>query len=59
MVKLHANGPLNVQFGEAAGSHTDAIPCLADAKEPVAAARILTNPGLATPTVAGLTVYMG
>lgn len=56
-IKLHANGNLNVQYGEA--GLTDSIPCLADKIEPLAAGRVLTNAGLAAPTSVGLTVYMG
>lgn len=57
-VKLHADGPLNVQYGERAGANTDSIPCLAHSIERCAAKRVLTSPALSAPTVAGLTVYI-
>jgi hypothetical protein len=57
-VKMHAEGTLNVQYGEPDGSQTDAIPCLAGDVEQIAPTRILTSPALDAPTTVGLTVYL-
>lgn len=60
-IELAAAGTLNVQYGESSGDPTDAIPIAAGAAgvvKPVAPTRVLTNPGLSSPTTVGLTVYI-
>lgn len=60
-VELGAAGTLNVQYGEGSGAFTDAIPiATAQVGIPkwIAPTRILTNPGLSSPTTVGLTVYL-
>lgn len=60
-VELAAAGTINVQYGEGPGSPTDAIPiatALVGFIKPIAPTRILTNPGLSSPTTVGLTVYL-
>lgn len=57
-VTLHADGQLNVQYGEAIGSPTDSFPARDGAQQTVAPTRILTDPTLTTPTTVQLTVAL-
>lgn len=59
-VELAANGTLNVQYGEAANSPTDAIPVIVTVKSDyrIAPTRVLTSAALSSPTSVGLTVYL-
>ena len=50
-------GQMNVQYGEASGSHTDSFALAADNLEPVAPTRILTSDALSSPTAQDLMVY--
>lgn len=58
-VEILANGPLNVRYGEAADAPTDTIVSVIANRSfyEIAPTRVLTDPTLAAPTVAGVVVY--
>lgn len=59
-VQLHADGTLNVQYGEEASATTDAIPFTVATRDfaEIAASRILTSAALSPATDVGLTLYI-
>lgn len=57
-VAILAAGTLNVQYGEATGSPTDALVFAAEGSDTIAPTRILTSTALSSPTTVGVRVYL-